>query len=306
MLDAADGLAGRARQAAAEVTAMQERSFDWRLPAIWAVLLTVSVFAHAYVEVADSGHRIGFGRAVIQEAASHIMVAALLPAIYWLHRRFPIGASPRNVLIRNILIHALAIVPFSVTRTVGMTGLRLLWFVGLMGERYSFPLTADRLFYEFSKDIVNYAMLSAAVVALRYILERKPSSAPALPPTLPSTLPATAAALPERFAVRKRGGNEVVVEVADIDWIEAAGNYAVLHVGGDTFEIRSSLSKLEAELDPKRFVRVHKSHMVNIERVTEVTPWISGDWRIRLQDGAEVNLSRRYRQRFEALAPVRS
>ncbi len=271
---------------------MQERSFDWRLPAIWAVLLTISMLTHAYVEFADSGHRIGLGRAVVHEAASHIMVAALLPAIYWLHRRFPLGACPRNIL--------------SVTRTVGMTGLRLLWFVGLMGERYSFPLTADRLFYEFSKDIVNYAMLSAAVVALRYILERKPSSAPALPPTLPSTLPATAAALPERFAVRKRGGNEVVVEVADIDWIEAAGNYAVLHVGGDTFEIRSSLSKLEAELDPKRFVRVHKSHMVNIARVTEVTPWISGDWRIRLQDGAEVNLSRRYRQRFEALAPVRS
>jgi hypothetical protein len=281
---------------------MQERSFDWRLPAIWAVLLTISMLTHAYVEVADSGHRIGLGRAVVQEAASHIMVAALLPAIYWLHRRFPLGACPRNILIRNILIHTLAIVPFSVTRTVGLTGLRLLWFVGVMGERYSFPLTADRLFYEFSKDIVNYAMLSAAVVAIRYILERKPTSAPALPPTLPTA----AAAPPERFAVRKRGGSEVVVEVADIDWIEAAGNYAVLHVDGDTFEIRSSLSKLEAELDPKRFVRVHKSHMVNIARVTEVTPWISGDWRIRLQDGAEVNLSRRYRQRFEALAPVRS
>jgi hypothetical protein len=279
------------------MTAMQERSFDWRLPAIWAVLLTISVFAHAYVEVADSGHRIGLDRTVVHEMASHIMVAALLPAIYWLHRRFPLGASPRN-----IAIHVLAVVPFSVTRTVGMTGLRLLWFAGVMGERYSFPLTADRLFYEFTKDIVSYAMLSAAVVAIRYILERKPSAEPALPATPPSM----AAVLPERFAVRKRGGNEVVVEVADIDWIEAAGNYAVLHVGGDTFEIRSSLSKLEAELDPKRFVRVHKSHMVNIARVTEVTPWISGDWRIRLQDGAEVNLSRRYRQRFEALAPVRS
>src|ERR1700722_506210 len=303
MLDAADRLAGRVGQRT-EIMAVRERSFDWRLPAVWAVLLTISVFAHAYVEVADSGHRLGFGRAVVQEAASHIMVAALLPAIYWLHRRFPIGASPRNILIRNILIHVLAIVPFSVTRTVGMTGLRLLWFVGLMGERYSFPLTADRLFYEFSKDIVNYAMLSAAVVAIRYVLERRPSSEPALPPARTPSPPPTA--LPERFAVRKRGGNEVVVEVADIDWIEAAGNYAVLHVGGDTFEIRSSLSKLEAELDPKRFVRGHKSHMVNIARVTEVTPWISGDWRIRLQDGAEVNLSRRYRQRFEALAPVRS
>jgi DNA-binding LytR/AlgR family response regulator len=118
------------------------------------------------------------------------------------------------------------------------------------------------------------------------------------PPTVPD--------FPERFAVRKRGGSEIVVDVGDIDWIEAAGNYAVLHVGGDTFEIRSSLAKLEGELDPRLFVRVHKSHLVNITRVTEVTPWVSGDWRIRLQDGAEVNLSRRYRQRFEALAPVRS
>src|SRR5260370_26736771 len=197
MLDAADGLAGRARQAAAEVTAMQERSFDWRLPAVWAVLLTISVFAHAYVEVADSGHRIGFGRAVVQEAASHIMVAALLPAIYWLHRRFPIGAGPRNVLIRNILIHALAIVPFSVTRTVGMTGLRLLWFVGLMGERYSFPLTADRLFYEFSKDIRNYALLRASAVALRYILPRNPPPPPPLPPPPPSTPPPPAPRHPD-------------------------------------------------------------------------------------------------------------
>ena len=90
----------------AQMMAARERSFDWRLPAIWAVLLTVSVFAHAYVEVADSGHRIGLGRAVAQEAASHIMVAALLPVIYWLHRRFPLGGSPRN-----ILIHVLAVVP---------------------------------------------------------------------------------------------------------------------------------------------------------------------------------------------------
>jgi hypothetical protein len=278
---------------------MQGRSFDRRLPAIWAVLLGVSMFAHAYVEVADSGHRLPLGRALVHETASHIAVAALLPAIYWLHRRFPLGGS-----LRNILIHVLAVIPFSVTRTVAMTGLRLLWFAGVMGERYSFPLTFERLFYEFTKDIVSYGMLSAAIVALRYLLERRPTPAPeAGTAPAPDPIPM---ARPERFAVRQRGGKEIMVEVADIDWVEAAGNYAILHVGGDTFEIRSSLSKLEAELDPKRFVRVHKSHMVNIARVAEVTPWVSGDWRIRLQDGAEVNLSRRYRERFEALAPVRS
>lgn len=278
----------------------QERSFDWRVPAVWTVLLTVSVFAHAHVEVtqeAQRGQAIGFGRALVIEAASHLVIAALLPVLYWLHRTWPIAAS-----LRNFSIHALGLVPFSLIHTLGMAALRYLWFAGIAGEPYVFPINFDRLAYEFAKDIVNYATLTGGVAALPYLLRRLPSPAAvaAAPP------PASVEALPERFAVRKRGGNEVVVEVTDIDWVEASGNYAILHVRGDTFEIRSSLAKLEGELDPKRFVRVHKSHLVNISRVAEVTPWVSGDWRIRLQDGAEVNLSRRYRQRFEALVPVRS
>ena len=265
-----------------------------RLVAIWAVLLTVSVFAHSYVLVADNAGRLSLNDAIAIEIASHLVVAALLPVIYWLHRRWPIAGNPRH-----ILIHVAALLPFSLLHTVGMVGLRLLWFVAVLGKVHSVPLTWERLLYEFTKDVVSYGMLSAAVVALRYWLERRPEPA--------ATSPYVAASVrPERFTVRKRGGSEIVVEVADIDWIEASGNYAILHVGGETFEIRSSLTRLEGELDPARFVRVHKSHVVNIARVAEVTPWVSGDWRIRMQDGAEVNLSRRYRQRFEALAPVRS
>lgn len=275
-------------------------SLDWRVPLIWAVMLSISVFAHAYVEMADN--KVTLAQAVALEMTSHVMVAAMLPAVYWLHRHRPISGGPLN-----LAIHVAALVPFSFIRTTGMTGLRLLWFVGILGDRYSFPLTFDRLLYELSKDVVNYALLSGAVVAIQYLLERadaRTQPVPAIADRPPAAVPE--AARPERFTVRKRGGNEVVVEVADIDWIEAAGNYAILHVGGETFEIRSSLTRLEGELDPKRFVRVHKSHLVNIARVAEVTPWVSGDWRIRLQGGAEVNLSRRYRQRFEALAPVRS
>jgi DNA-binding LytR/AlgR family response regulator len=184
-----------------------------------------------------------------------------------------------------------------------MAALRVLWFAGILGEAFRFPLTADRFLYEFSKDVVTYCMMTGGIMGFRYLFQRIPEAIAPLQPAPPAS---SQSVRPERFAVRKRGGNEVVVEVADIDWIEAAGNYAILHVGGEKFEIRSSLTRLEGELDPRRFVRVHKSHLVNIARVAEVTPWVSGDWRIRLQDGAEVNLSRRYRQRFEALAPVRS
>jgi hypothetical protein len=283
--------------------AAEQRSFDWRLPAIWAALLSVSVIAHAYVEAANharTGTPLGFADVLAIEIASHLVVAALLPALYWLQRRWPLGGPPRN-----LVVHAVAIVPFSIAHTMGMAALRFLWFAGILGRSYSFPLTFDRLAYEFAKDIVAYAMLSAAIVALRHVLQRLPTQAAAVEPA-PSPSPSSSGApLPERFAVRKRG-KEIMVEVTDIDWIEASGNYAVLHVGGDTLEIRSSLTKLESELDPRRFVRVHKSYVVNVTRIAEVTPWISGDWRIRLQDGAEVNLSRRYRQRFEALVPVRS
>ncbi len=268
----------------------------WRLVAIWTALLALSVIARSYSAVADEarrGHPMGWDTALAIEISSHLVVAALLPVLYWLHRRWPIAGSARN-----LAIHAVGVVPFSIVHTLGMTALRLLWFVAILGERYSFPVTGDRLVYEFAKDVVSYIMINAGILALDFLLAR-------VSPT-PSPEPKADASQPERFAVRKRGGSEVMVEVADIDWIEAAGNYAILHVGGDTFEIRSSLTKLESELDPKRFVRVHKSHVVNIARVAEVTPWVSGDWRIRLQGGAEVNLSRRYRQRFEALAPVRS
>jgi LytTr DNA-binding domain len=277
---------------------MDKRRIDWRLLAVWAVLFAVSITARTYVGVSDEarrGHIVGYDRILVEEISSHLVIAALLPALYWLHRRWPLSEP------RNLLIHVAAVVPFSLLHTSGMAALRLLWFSAIVGVPYSFPLTVERLQYEFAKDVVSYVMLTTGVFALNFLLQRK-ASVP-----VPATPPATAAlASPERFAVRKRGGSEVMVEVADIDWIEASGNYAILHVGGETFEIRSSLAKLEGELDPKRFVRVHKSYIVNIARVAEVTPWISGDWRIRLQDGAEVNLSRRYRQRFEALAPVRS
>jgi hypothetical protein len=271
----------------------------WRHVAVWAVLLTVSVFAHTYVELANEARRgeaITFSRAFAVEVCSHLVIVALLPVLYWMHRRWPIRGGARN-----IAIHVAGLVPFSLIHTLGMAALRLLWFSGILGEAYSFPLTFERLAFEFAKDVVNYAMLSGATELLRHLLSR-PQPAEV---TAPSPASARPVALPERFAVRKRG-KEIMVEVADIDWVEAAGNYAVLHVGGETLEIRSSLTRLEGELDPRRFVRVHKSYVVNVARIAEVTPWISGDWRIRLQDGAEVNLSRRYRQRFEALVPVRS
>jgi hypothetical protein len=265
---------------------------DRRIALFWTAAMTISLVAHVHVAMTEASRRgvhAGLGHAVALELSSHLTIVALLPALYWLQQRWPLGEP------RNLAIYVLAVVPFSLAHSLGMSALRWLWFGTILGEPHTLPLSLDQLTYELAKDVVVFTLLSVGIFTLPLLFQRAAPAAAA--PVSPRR--------PERFAVRQRG-REVMVETAEIDWIEAAGNYAVLHVKGDNFEIRSSLTRLAAELDPQRFVRVHKSHIVNITRVAEVTPWVSGDWRIRLQDGAEVNLSRRYRQRFEALAPVRS
>ena len=85
------------------------------------------------------------------------------------------------------------------------------------------------------------------------------------------------------------------VRVDDVDWFEGAGNYVRVHVGADRHLVRTSLARLEQELDPAHFVRIHRSTIVNLERVREVEPWIAGDYVAFLTDGRKLRVSRNYR-----------
>jgi two-component system LytT family response regulator len=94
-----------------------------------------------------------------------------------------------------------------------------------------------------------------------------------------------------RFAVRSDGRVRFVA-AADVDWIEADGNYMVLHVGEATHRLRASLARLTEGLDPKQFVRIHRSVIVNVERIREVQPWFGGDYIAILRTGAKLRVSR--------------
>jgi two-component system LytT family response regulator len=94
-----------------------------------------------------------------------------------------------------------------------------------------------------------------------------------------------------RFAVRSDGRVRFVA-AADVDWIEADGNYMVLHVGEARHRLRASLAGLTEGLDPKRFVRIHRSVIVNVERIREVQPWFGGDYIAILRTGAKLRVSR--------------
>lgn len=101
---------------------------------------------------------------------------------------------------------------------------------------------------------------------------------------------------PVRLLVRENH-RVLLVAVADIDWIEADGNYARLHIGNRVYQLRETMIRLEGKLDPARFVRIHRSTIVNLDRVVEMQPWFSGEYRVLLRDGTALRLSRWYRDR---------
>jgi two-component system, LytTR family, response regulator len=110
---------------------------------------------------------------------------------------------------------------------------------------------------------------------------------------------APAADLPLDRLVVKSGGSTRFVRVADIDWIEAAGVYANLHIGGKELLYRAALNELAERLDPVRFVRVHRSAIVNIESILRLEPISHGEFEVILKDGSRSRISRTYRSQLE-------
>lgn len=103
-----------------------------------------------------------------------------------------------------------------------------------------------------------------------------------------------------RRLVVRADGRIQIVPVETIDWIEATGNYLGVHVGSKDHLIRGTMNELEAQLDPARFLRTHRSQLVNVDRIRELHLAPGGDYLICLTDGTELKLSRGYRDRFFA------
>lgn len=99
--------------------------------------------------------------------------------------------------------------------------------------------------------------------------------------------------------VIKSSGCVTFLDVSDIDWIEAAGVYVYLHAGAKTHLYRSSVAQLVQRLDPERFVRIHRSAVVNTSRIAELRPRTHGDYTLVLKNGEELALSRGYRPQLE-------
>ena len=101
----------------------------------------------------------------------------------------------------------------------------------------------------------------------------------------------------DRFLV-KRGARFVFVRVEDVRWLEAADNYVNVHTAAGAEMLRSTLSSMEGRLDPRRFVRVHRGAIINIDHLQAMEPWGQGEYLLTLTGGAQVTSSRTYRARI--------
>jgi len=104
----------------------------------------------------------------------------------------------------------------------------------------------------------------------------------------------------ERLVI-KASGRVFFLRVDEVDWIEAAANYVNLHVGKESHLLRETINGLAAKLDSGKFLRIHRSIIINLERVKELQPWFHGDYVVIMQDGKQLTSSRNYREQLRKL-----
>ena len=260
---------------------------------MFAVFLLVNNTINAtsiLMEADRSGLSIPLSRPFITEYTSAIANLMLIPCVIWFLNRYPLKWGS---LQRNAIAHLGFSVLYSAAHIALFVAMRKALF-GMQGVDYVFSNNLLVSFvYEYRKDAWAYIGLLICLHSYRFIMSRLRGEAV---PVGTSSDPVPGKT-PERFLVRKLG-KEFVVKVGEVAWLEAAGNYVNLHVGDRVYPLRATMSGLVGSLAERGFVRVHRSHSVNLDYVESLTPLESGDCTIALKTGDEVMLSRRYRDAF--------
>jgi hypothetical protein len=272
-----------------------ERYLPWRRwfeSGFWPVLLALNAVANALtalIEVRRNHLGVAEWQPWVWEISSSLVVGALIPGIVAFTRRFPLQWGAWWPQLRW---HVLASLVFSLIHVVGMVALRMLAY-HVLGCEYDFGPWPREMFYEYLKDVRSYALIVLAIEIYRFVLRRGQGEASLL--TAPDEgQPVEPVDKPERFLVRKLG-REFLVNAADIEWAQAQGNYVNLHVGEREYPLRSTIAGIEERLDPRRFARVHRSYIVNLDYIASIEVLDTGDARLHLRGGATLPCSRRYR-----------
>lgn len=261
---------------------------------MWAAFFVVNWLSNVLVIVIEGERQSVPSKAIwepaVTEGSSALVSFVLLLAIIGFDRRYTIE-QPR--IWSSLRAHFLFTIPFSLAHVVGMVGLRKIAYA-MAGRAYDFGNWPIELVYEYLKDFRSYFSMLALIYLYRFILRRLRGEAGFLSQGKEQT---EASPVTDRFLVKKLG-REFLVKVEDIDWIQASGNYVNLHVDGRIYPLRDTMTAIETRLADQNFARVHRSAVVNLDRIAEIVPFDTGDGQLRLIDDQEIPVSRRYRKQL--------
>ncbi|MBS0200752.1 MAG: LytTR family transcriptional regulator [Proteobacteria bacterium] len=233
---------------------------------------------------------------VVWEWSSGLMWLALAWPLVWFTRRHPLHWGAWRRELPRYLAFSVA---FSLAHVLGMVVLRELAY-HWMGRHYDFGNWLVEFPYEYLKDVRSFFMMVALVELYRLLLRRMQGEASMLsaPDEGPPLDPVER---PERFLVRKLN-REFLIAAADIEWLQASGNYVNLRVRGHDYPLRSTIGGIEDKLDPAHFARIQRSYIVNLDQIASIEPLDTGDARVHMKDDTRLPCSRTYRanlrQRF--------
>lgn len=265
----------------------------------WVVSCILGALGGGYAEWADHqrlGQAVDWWEPFTWSSSSALLQLALVPALLWFTRRWPLHLDTWR---RNLAWYVPASMAWSVLHVIGMVALRILVYAA-HGAGYDFGRWPTELLYEYSKDVRTFIGMVLLVHGYRLLVLRLQGEA-SVPDVLDRGIQAGPQERPERFLVRTLG-REFLIAVDEIEWLQASGNYVNLHVRGRDYPLRSTMAAIEARLDPARFARIHRSYIVNLDRMASLEPIDSGDARVHLADGATLPCSRRYRDALRARA----
>lgn len=259
--------------------------------AAWGVYLLMRAVVNAESVLSETARRGGYlprWEPWTWELSSVFCTFCLTALVALACRSFPIE---RPHVFRNALLHVPFSVVFSLMHVLGMVGLRKVVYASV-GRHYDFGSWPTELVYEYRKDFIGYILILVGIHVLRRWQSPQAGG-----------VRDDRSELKDRYAVRLLvpvNFREQLVPVEQIAWLEADGNHVKLHTQQGTLRPRMTLTTLEAQLDPSRFARVHRSHIINLDQVKEIQPWFHGDFRVVLHSGETVPLSRRFRDRIRS------
>jgi hypothetical protein len=262
----------------------------WWEAAMVVAFALVGFLGNIGVELIDSGNQGGLLVPVILEGTSHVATVLLFPVIIWFDHHYTIRVTNWRT---TVLAHALFSVVFSLVHVTMMYWARIFVFAATPGlGEYHWSNWWAQFGYEYLKDFRSYMLIIVIIYLYRFVLLRLQGEAGFLGEELEDT-PAGGGS--DRFLVKKLG-REFLVRIDEIDWIESSGNYVNLHVGNRVYPLRETMTRIDERLLPLGFLRVHRSAIVNLDRIAEIVAFDTGDGEARLQSDARVPVSRRFRQ----------